>query len=270
MPQMSSPPSLGDVEKPELMLTRFEVPLPSTRREIVAAFESILNQGGVQKVVVEVKRPIQVSKFVDKNGMEAPVDAPQDDFWNQVRNGRMEEFRAGTTNPYELVFNAFSSMTTRKLRPKILYYHNETQLRAWLGLSELFPIDFAFGIETAKQADIPEDAVVLAGTGLDETDPTNTLGIRIPVEVRAYERTDKEDLGVRTSRRDNDSDHGEVGIRTRRFCRASQASGTKRRYERPAHSIRRRYWGRGRQASTSEGDGSRSESATVANLGHDQ
>lgn len=185
MPQTSKPQSLGDVDKPELMLSRFEVALPGSRREIVAAFEGILNQGGVQKVVVEIGRPIQVSKLVDRNGMEAPIEAPQDDFWNQVRNGRMEELQVSGVNPYELLFNAFASMTTRKLRPKVLYCHNNSQLRKWLGLDDIFPLDYLYGIEVGHQPDIPEDAVVLAGTGLDETDPSNTLGIRIPVEVLA-------------------------------------------------------------------------------------
>ena len=55
--------SLGDQPKPDLVLSRFTEPLPSGRREIVAKFESILNRGGVQKVTVQIGKPIEV---VDK------------------------------------------------------------------------------------------------------------------------------------------------------------------------------------------------------------
>ena len=185
MPQTSNPLSLGDVDKPELVLARLEVPLPTTRRDIVMAFESILNQGGVQKVVVEIGKAIQISKLVNKNGLEAPIEAPQDDFWNQVRNGRMEELEEPGTTGYETLFLAFSSLTIRRLRPKVIFCHNYAQLRRWLKLDDIYPVDFLFGLETTEQQDVPEDAVIIAGTGADETDPANTIGIRVPVDITA-------------------------------------------------------------------------------------
>jgi hypothetical protein len=185
MQTTSRPPSLGDVDKPELVLARLEVPLPETRRDIVMTFESILNQGGVQKVVVEVGKPIQVSKLVNKNGMEAPLEAPEDDFWNQVRNGRMEELEEPGANGYETLFLAFSSLTIRRLKPKIVFCHDFSQLRRWLKLDDIYPVDFLFGIEAVEQIDIPEDAVIVAGTGQDESDPASTVGIRVPVDMAA-------------------------------------------------------------------------------------
>lgn len=160
-----------------------EVALPPTRRDIVATVERLLNEGGVQKLVVEVNRPIQVTRLVDVSTALPPEETPPDDLWGQIRNGRMEEMKPKPgMDAYRLLFSAFQSITTRKLKPKILFAHSAAQLRAWLGVDGMFPIDMIFGIETATQPGIPEDAVILAGTSYDELDPTNTLGIRIPVD----------------------------------------------------------------------------------------
>lgn len=185
-PTSKLPPSLGDNARQELVLTRFEVPLPAGRKDIVSAFEGILNKGGVQKITVEVGRPIQVSRLVNKDSADIPIEAPPDDFWNQVRNGRLEEMKLKSFDSYELLFHACAWMTSRKLKPRILFCHDNKQLRQWLKVDDgLFPVDYVFGIETARQPDVPEDAVILAGTGFDETDVASTLGIRIPVETVA-------------------------------------------------------------------------------------
>jgi hypothetical protein len=180
------PPSIGDGEKAEYALSRVEVTLPSTRREVIATVERLLNEGGVQKLVVEVGRPIQVTRLVDKSSMLPPEEAPPDDFWNQVRNGRMEEMQLlSNKDGLRHLFHAFQLITARKLRPKVLFIHDWTQLRNWLGVDDMFPVDVVFGIDAMIQKDIPEDAVILTGTSYDETDITNTIGIRIPVELDA-------------------------------------------------------------------------------------
>lgn len=177
------PPSIGDGEKPNYVLSRSEVSLPPNRKEVVATVERLLNEGGIQKLVIEVGRPIQVTRLVDSATYAPPEEAPPDDFWGQVRNGRMEELRAASNDSYRLLFQAFQLLTTRKLKPKILFIHSYARLRAWLQVDSIFPVDVVFGVETALQQDIPEDAVILAGVSYDELDTTNTIGIRIPVDV---------------------------------------------------------------------------------------
>jgi hypothetical protein len=182
----AKPPSIGDGDKTEYALSRLEVALPTSRREVIATVERLLNEGGVQKLVVEVGRPIQVTRLVDKGSMLPPEEAPPDDFWNQVRNGRMEEMKyLPNKDGLHHLFHASQIITTRKLRPRVLFIHDWTQLRAWLSVDDMFPVDMLFGIEASIQKDIPEDAVILAGTSYDEADVTNTLGIRIPVELNA-------------------------------------------------------------------------------------
>lgn len=183
---MTRPPSIGDTEKAEYVLSRTEVPLPGTRREVVATVERLLNEGGVQKLVVEVGRPIQVSRLVDKSSYLPPQETPPDDFWGLVRNGRIEELAVKSAwgdDAYKVLFHSFAAIATRKLKPKVLFVHHYDQLRKWLGVDDIFPVEQIFGIEVALQRDVPEDAVILAATSYDEADTTNTLGIRIPVEI---------------------------------------------------------------------------------------
>ena len=185
------PPSLGDGQKADYVLSRMEVALPPNRREIVATVERLLNEGGVQKLVVEVNRPIQVTRLVDASTSLPPEETPPDDFWGLVRNGRMEELKAGTElDPYRLLFTAFQSISLRKLKSKVLFIHSFAQLRSWLRVDANYPVDQVFGVDTAPNSDIPEDAVILAGTSYDELDATNTIGIRIPVDMVGYKVVD--------------------------------------------------------------------------------
>jgi hypothetical protein len=102
-----------------------------------------------------------------------------------VHNGRMEELESPGANGYETLFIAFSSLTIRKLKPKAIFCHSYSQIRKWLKLDDIFPVDFLFGIEAAALPDIPEDAIIIVGTGVDESDPASTVGIRVPVDFAA-------------------------------------------------------------------------------------
>lgn len=180
-------PSLGETEKSELVLTRFEVDLPASRQEIISTIESILVKGGVQKVVVEIGHPIQVTRLVDKASISAPQEELPDDFWNQVRNSRIEELDTSRyDNGYVYLFHAFALLMIRKLKPKMLFCHDHEQLRKWLKLKDIFPVDHIYGTETAPRADVPEDAVILAATSYDEVE---VLGIRIPVDIQEPQAT---------------------------------------------------------------------------------
>lgn len=185
MPLMSKPQGIGEMKTSgEWKHVHFEMPLPGTRKEVVESFSDILNLGGVQKVVVELGKPIAVDRIVDAKTdvflPPAPEDVP-DDFWGLVRNGRIEQMQHFVNKDgYVHLFEAFALITARKLRPRILFVHDHAQLRQWLELSETFPVDYVFGVETAKQPDIPDDAVILAAVGTDEAP---ALGIRIPVDM---------------------------------------------------------------------------------------
>jgi hypothetical protein len=189
------PPSLGDTGHVEYALSRFEVPLPESRKEKVAAFETLLNQGGVQKLVFEIGRPIQVTKLVNKDELStAPPEAPADDLWKQVRNSRMEELlhKPVGEDPCRTLLHAFSDLADYKLKPLMLFCHDHVQLKKWLQLPEKWNVDTLYGVETSPQPDIPEDAVILVGISFDEN-YESLLGMRIPVDIpkpkRAFDPT---------------------------------------------------------------------------------
>lgn len=181
------PPSIGDSNL-DLVLTRYEEAMPKTRREVVAAFSSILDRGGVQKVTVEVGRPIQVVQLVDKSMAVPPAEAPSDDLWGVVRNFKMDEISIQRSesgkvlDAYQTLFYALSFLTNRKLKPQALFCHDYGQLRKWLRLPSTFPLEFLYGVETGQHLDVPEDAIVLVGISYDEN-PNTTTGFRVPVDI---------------------------------------------------------------------------------------
>jgi hypothetical protein len=185
------PQSLGDVPKPDLVLTRSTEPLPQGRREIVAKFEGILNRGGVQKVTVELGKPIEIVQFVDKSTLAPPMETPSEDLWDLIRNTTLEELRIanGYTLPdaYELLFHAFALFDKKKLKAQMLFVHDYKLLRTWLRLHDMFPMGTVFGVETAVQSGVPEDAVILVGLPLDEDNTQDALGLRIPVDLPVTE-----------------------------------------------------------------------------------
>jgi hypothetical protein len=191
---MSKPPSIGDAA-PEFVLSRYEEPLPETRREVVTLFSSILNRGGVQKVTIELGRPIQVVQLVDKSMAVPPTEAPVDELWAAIHNSKMEEFlvpenmklwMTGTKSEkwssFMTLFFAFAELSGKDLKPKALFCHDYGQLQQWLYLPDRFRVSSVFGIDAKEEADVPEDAVILAGVPQDEN-YLNTVGLRVPVDL---------------------------------------------------------------------------------------
>ena len=163
--------------------------MPKTRREVVAAFSSILDRGGVQKVVVEVGRPIQVVQLVDKSMATPPMETPIDDLWGAVRNAKLEELSVpkgkdgAVLDGYQTLFYGFARLAEMKLKPKALFIHHYGQAREWLKLSADFPLEFIYGVEVGLESDVPEDAVILVGMSWDEN-PMSATGLRVPVDVK--------------------------------------------------------------------------------------
>lgn len=182
------PTQLGELEKPDLQLVRYEEELPRSRKELVAKFQTILERGRVQKVVVELGKPIQVSQLVDKSMMaNPPVEDVADDVWSQLRNGEMDELQLPKIEPepdgFEVLYYAFAELTKKKRKPIMVFCHDLGQVRAWLHLPA-GPLESLYGIELTINSDVPEDAVILAGIAHDEN-PLTTTGLRVPVDIEA-------------------------------------------------------------------------------------
>jgi hypothetical protein len=180
----SPPVGIGDSTRAEFVLSREEHPLPGTRKEIVARIETLLSLGGVQKLVVELGRPIRLDRMVDRNNLaNPPADAPPDDLLNQIRNGDLTEMVTEKSwTPYQVLFHAFSKVSARRMKPAAIYCRDFGAMRKWLGLPPAFDLSQVCGVDGILSKDMPDDAFILAAVSYDETNVDSVLGIRVPMD----------------------------------------------------------------------------------------
>lgn len=164
------PPSLGDEKKQNLKLIHEETPLPATRKDIVLRFESILNQGGVQKVIVEVGKPIKVSRYsaLDEAG---PLEMKSNDLFASARNAEMQEFdSAGMKSFHESIFRALGVLTQKRLVARAFLASNIKQLRASLGVDKFWDLSQLCGVDVMQVDEIPKDVLLLTASEAGEDD----------------------------------------------------------------------------------------------------
>lgn len=181
----AKPPALGDAVETEFLLQHEEHPLPQLRKEIMARIENVLAGGGVQKLILEIGRPIHVYRLVRKeDAASPPEEIPADDLWAQVRNSRMKELGVDAgTDAFRCLFYSFDAMRTLKLKPHRLFVQSTGLLRRWLKLAPDFRLPEVFGVEVEEQLDVPEDCAILVGVSYDETNTQETTGLRIPLDL---------------------------------------------------------------------------------------
>lgn len=174
------PPSLGDDAKTKLRLTQEESPLPSTRKDIVTRFEAILNQGGVQKVVIEIGKPIKVSRYVKDEGPDIQT-LREGELFAEARNAPMEEFVTGVEIPFhEYLFKAFHIVMQKRLKPRAFLMSNEKALRVNLGVDSIWDLSHIYGVDVVKAPEVPPDVLLLAATADGEA---ITLSIRLLMQL---------------------------------------------------------------------------------------
>lgn len=175
-------PSIGD--SPVFLVKKQQetYPLPKTRKEVLAAFERILNLGGVQKVVVELGSPIKVTRTVAA-GSEVPEELQDDDLVAAARNAPMEEFIfSETLHPTNYLFRAFHFLSQRKLRARSMVANSYGSLREWLGVDKSFDISEVFGIEAKTHKEIPDGTLLIVATPIDDPDVV-TFSLRLEMNL---------------------------------------------------------------------------------------
>ena len=178
-------PSIGDSPVVSLKKHQETYPLPKTRKEVIAAFERILNLGGVHKVVIELGAPIKVVRLAEA-GAEVPEELQDDDLVSAARNAPMEEFVfSESILPTNYLFRAFSLLSGRRLRAKSFVVNNFTTLKEWLGVDKTFDVGEIFGVEVAAHKEIPDGTLLLVATPIDELDlVTFSLRLELNLEKR--------------------------------------------------------------------------------------
>lgn len=176
----AKPPSLGDEKGPRYKIVADERPLPKTRKELISAFEAILALENVQKVVVELKKPIKFFRAV-LGDEDIPQEITDNEEFANVRNAEIVEFLNITTASFhEHLFKAFQNLTQRRLKPKSFLFNNAVGLRSALGLGAQTPITEVFGVDTVHSEEIPADVLLLSATRHGEEEIVFTLRMLLP------------------------------------------------------------------------------------------
>lgn len=158
----NDPPSLGDSAESKYMIVREKIELPKTRKEIMAAIENTLNLGGVQKIIVELGKPIHIERMMRSE--EAPADLPDDDLFVAARNAPMQT--VPFSSPLQAFALAFRMLRQESLEPMVLYVFSLQLFFARLNIdmpgrsTEGIEI---FGVEVREHPEVPQDAALLLG-----------------------------------------------------------------------------------------------------------
>ncbi len=160
----TKPPSLGDAYK-GLRRVKKHVPLPNSREEIIAEFSKIIGLGFVQKIVLELGKPITYERLVRED--ELP-DLPQEideDLFYEARNAEMYDYSKPLkiTN-FEYLFKAFSILSQRRLKPQSFIVKSLKELNLWLGLEEFVQLPDLFGIPVFIDHRLPEGVALMTAT----------------------------------------------------------------------------------------------------------
>lgn len=174
---MANVPSLGDESRDKMFLQHSERELPSQRKELIAAIENILALGKVQKIVIEIGRPIKFSRLVSNPiEVEEPTSVRDDDVFSGVRNSEMMEFVFEKELPLtEYLFKAFGILTQRKIKARAFLVKNFDLLRANLGVDVMWDLSELYGVEVLKNSNVPDDVLVLAASRHGEEDVVFSL-----------------------------------------------------------------------------------------------
>lgn len=163
------PPSLGDnVEEHKFRLVRETYELPKQRKDIVSKFEQVLNQGGVQKIVVQLGKPILVDRLAKAvEDSNVPFELSEDDLWLAARNAPIG-VPTFNENPTEYLFSVFDMLAEKGAQPRAFYVDKVKTLQIWLKRNPLS--DTVCCVEVRETGEMPQDAGLLIGVDPNEPD----------------------------------------------------------------------------------------------------
>lgn len=164
---MANIPSLGD-SLSSMKKVQETFPLPKSRKEIVTAFERILNLGGVHRVIVELGSPIKVVRLATA-GEDVPEELQDDDLVSAARNAPMEEFVfSESLLPTNYLLRAFSFLSHRHLKAKAAIVNSYAPLSEWLGVDKTFDVSTLFGVDVKTHKEIPDGVLLMVATSADD------------------------------------------------------------------------------------------------------
>lgn len=209
----SRPASLGADEAPEYKKTWEMHELPKNRQGILAAIESILKPGGVQKLVLEVGKPIRVSRMVPASAVpdDLPAELIDNDIYAAARNteiGSVEKEK----DPFSQLYKAFFVLADRGSKPRAIIVPQLSQFFLWLGRPQSKRV---FGVDIITNKDVPDETALLVGADQDDEEVIN-YSVRFELDVpgikEKYEANRGEDVEQRSGGQDDEQASGAVGV----------------------------------------------------------
>lgn len=175
--------SIGDAPANTLKKVQETYPLPKTRKEVVIAFERILNLGGVHRIIVELGAPIKVIRLAEASP-DVPDELQDDDLVSAARNAPMEELVfSDTVSPTAYLFRAFHVLSQRRLRARAIIVNDLAALRGWLGvMDKMFDVTEVFGVGVSAHKEIPDGVLLLVAGPVDEPDLVS-FSLRLELEI---------------------------------------------------------------------------------------
>lgn len=150
------------------IVEKFPIPETGGRRALVSTVEGIIKLNGVQKIVIELNKPIIVTRLVD-GSQEVPQELVNDDIMSAARNAEIQEFLSQDNElQFKYLYRAFSKLSEKRLQPKVFLTHKLKELEDWLNL-ELTSLEL-FGVEVLEHLELPEDTMLLIASTFNDPD----------------------------------------------------------------------------------------------------
>ena len=186
MADQKMPVSIGDeTEEKKFKLVTQQVPMPpGGRKGLISLIERIVSAGGVQKLTVQVGKPLSVTKAVQSDAVpDLPEATLDDDLASAARNAPMEEFLfEDGLNPFEYLFRVFHRLSAERAVGKALMVPQKKQLADWLGQKPNV-VDEVFGIPVLEHKSIPDGAALLIGAFADDMESVK-ISLRLDITAR--------------------------------------------------------------------------------------
>lgn len=205
----TKPPAVGDDVYRRVLES---VPMPDGRGNIVTTINGILSGGGVQKLTIEIGRPIRIERLVKgaiptQQEQEPDEDSPPpevDDLMSLIRNGEMKDFpQMPKIGPYTYLFQVFHILSQKRLKPKTLLVHTIQELQHWLNLDGFLDITEVYGVDVVEHPAIPE----FTGLLMADVPPTEVaFCVRLTMEPK--EKSNEADRGEGTKERNSGQRNG--------------------------------------------------------------
>lgn len=156
-------PSLGEDRPSDLRLKTESRELPPSRKELLNEVEAILGLGKVQKISIEIGRPIVFSRLVEKS-MEDPSEEVSEDPFEVMANNEIEEYSPDHDYDVgELLLRAFAIITQKGMQPESFFVSNLSTLRKSLGVERDWHVDRLFGLPVLRSDHVPDGVLLLTG-----------------------------------------------------------------------------------------------------------